>query len=129
MPLFQRSDNRHNTLGKSASCLALSAETVLPPKHAGTDLSFTQVVGRFHAFDTHKCPQSRPSFEYAAASACGFAVVAGCALAKQFAHFALNRLHRFLEDGTTHSLIPYLVPPLKHQGGLSFAGALLQGGH
>ena len=82
MLLFQRSDDRHDTFSKSTSGLALSAEAVLAPKHAGTDLSFTQVVGRFDAFDVHECPQGILSFEDVAASACGFTMVAGRTLAK-----------------------------------------------
>ena len=122
MLLFQSGDNRHNAFGKATSSLALGAEAVLAPKYTGTDLPFTQIVGRFYAFDAYECPQGLLSFEDVAASACGFAVVASGTLTKQFAHFALNSLHLFLEGGATHSPISHLVPPSKHRVGLGQDG-------
>ena len=118
MLLFQSGDNRHNAFGKATSSLTLGAEAVLAPKYAGADLPFPQIIGRFHAFDVHECPQGLFSFEDVAASTCGFAVVASSTLTKQFAYFELNSLHLFLESGTIHSPILHLVPPSKHRVGL-----------
>jgi len=121
MLLFQGGDNRHNTFSKTASGLALSAKASLAPKHDRSVLSCGQVVSRLYVLDMHKGPQGDFSFEDVAAVACGFFVVAVCALAQQLAHL-LNRLHIFLKGGALHRSIPHFVPPLKHQVSLSQNG-------
>jgi hypothetical protein len=119
MLLLAGGDDRHNPLGETTSGLALSTEAALTPKHSGTDLPFTQVVSRFYTFNVHEGPQGILTFEDIPAGASRALVIAVGPLAQQFAYFVLNRWHVFLEDGAAHGSIPNLMPPLKHQLGLS----------
>jgi hypothetical protein len=90
--LLQCGDDGHNTFGKTTSRLALGAKAALAPKYPRADLSFSQVVSRFHTLDTYKGPQGFLPLEDVAAGPRRFAMVAASSLAQQFADLILNRM-------------------------------------